>query len=106
MRQLETEYKRNKQHVDLKLVKRGKRAAIYACGSPDVWIRGGYFEVIRVRTTKDRQAFGATFPASEVYPPSAKWGTDGFTEYGYGAALRKFKEIENKHEKTSKRKRV
>lgn len=68
----------NRNGFEFEQVKRVETAAIYRKRKPQgAWS----FETIRVRTRKEREAFGATFEAGEFYPSSEEWGIFGWT-YG------------------------
>ena len=51
------------------------------------------YEVIRVRRRAAFMIRGRMVPAAEVYPPSEKWGTDGWTVSSREAAFAKLNRI-------------
>ena len=59
--------------------------ALYRKEKPD-WVG---FEVVRFRRRGSRRVFGKTVAPKEVYPPSEKWGVDGFSLMTEAAARRK-----------------
>ncbi len=52
-----------------------------------------HFEVVRIREKPEREVFGKTVAATEVYPPSESWGSDGFTLNTLDSALRKLEMV-------------
>lgn len=51
------------------------------------------FEVIRIRTRKEREAFGTTFEAGEFYPSSEEWGVHGWTYTDLAGAERRLEDL-------------
>src|SRR6266404_3390430 len=54
------------------------------------------YEVVLIRKSEARSAFGHEFPAAEYYPRSEDWGTYGFTYRTIEGALAKFAELTGK----------
>ena len=55
------------------------------------------FEVVVIRCSKEWEAFGQTFPASELYPLSKYWGKYGFTCQNMEAAWVRFRKLQIKN---------
>jgi hypothetical protein len=58
------------------------------CANPSV-----AYEVVRIRCRDAREIKGKLLEASEVYPRSEAWGTDGFTLTDRDAAFAKLREL-------------
>jgi hypothetical protein len=61
------------------------------CAEPSVC-----YEVVRVRRRDAYERFGQFYAATEFYPPSERWGADGFTLTDKDAAFAKLRVIEEK----------
>lgn len=92
------------QGYNLKLILRKGNVAIYGIVKDSRPVLGGvqysHYEVVRIRTQKV-SSLGAVRPYFERsgythierYPPSSKWGYDGFTYIKYEDALNRFNKM-------------
>lgn len=76
-----------------KQIKRERNVAIY-----ERW-KGNqtpHFEIVVIKELGDREIFGRSYEASEVYPSSSNWGQTGFTHHDLESANKKFHELLNR----------
>ncbi len=71
-------------------LERDGNAAIYRRKKPG---QPEHFEAIRIRSHNGYTIAGNHIPPAEVYPPSEKWGHDGFTLLDLESATAKFNEL-------------
>jgi len=50
------------------------------------------YELIKIRKRKDRVLFGKHYLASEVYPDTKSWGSEGWTFKNYSDAVKRLSE--------------
>lgn len=77
-------------------VKRIKDVAIYKQKNVDDYLKGEWFEVIKIKSHDGMTLGGNYIPPSEMYPSSTQWGVLGFTYQNLKEAEDKFKIILNK----------
>lgn len=84
MRTLAAQFKRS--GFTFTQVERVGNAAIYE----QVSVTGArHYEVIRIRSRDEKQAFGRTFEGGEYYPSSEEWGVAGWTYTDLSRAKRR-----------------
>ena len=75
---------------DFEQLQRAGRLAVYRKSKPH---QNASFEAIRIGSHEDYMLAGNLIAASETYPSSETWGTNGFTFNDENAAMVKFNRL-------------